>query len=167
MTSKKVLHKDHDLVVGESTEIILIGGSEVKYKRFSVPKSKEMEIYLNQQSIIKAAKPLIQQSVIDNTLAAIKNMFAGGGSTKKMIKNLSGPLMQLFLSPNPEYLFGGPCDPSVDKKICTGAVMSRIQTELPNVIPTLFMENFIDDDDDDDTSNNNSTSSGSSPLRLM
>lgn len=144
-----ILAKNHDLVVNEETAECQIGGTQCTYKRFTVKKSKEMEEYLNKQSLIKAAAPRVDQKVIDEAMNGLKTVVDGSKSNKKLMKALAGPIMKLFVSPDPEVIFGGPTDTLVDKKIATGAVMTRIQKEIPSVIPSLFMNNFFDDDDDE------------------
>jgi hypothetical protein len=167
-----ILAKNHDIVVQEETRSIEIGGTDVNYKHFVVEQSKEMETYLNQQSIIKAAGPRVNQVVIDDAMKGLKSLMSSNSSGKKMMKALSGPIMSLFVSPNADLIFNGPCDSTIDKKVCTGAVMQRIQKEIPAVIPSLFMDNFFDDDEETDTGGKNTTGNAGdtpndSPLTLL
>lgn len=162
-----ILAQNHELVVTEETRTILIGGRDVNYKHFTVAKSKEMETYLNQQAIIKAASPLVSEKVINDAMQGLKGLVTSGNSSgKKMIKNLAGTLMTVLVSPNPAVVFGGQCDPLVDKKVCTGAIMAQMQTSLPSIIPSLFMDNFFGGDDDE-TEGNGSGTDKSNTIDLM
>lgn len=158
-----VLAQDHDLVVHEEIANVVIGGKDIAYKRFIVPRSSEMQTYLNQQSLVKAAGPHVSEKMINDALGSLTGMItnSGASSGKKSMTRIAKVIMNIFVSPSPEAVFGGECDPIVDKKVCSGAVMSRIQKELPNAIPTLFMSNFFDDGDDDENGN---TSGESSPM---
>lgn len=146
-----VFEHSHDLMVVEQQATILLGGKQVAYKRFIVEKSPEMQTYLNQQSLIKVAGSMVSQTVIDETLSGISSimgsaMNSGGG--KKIIGKIAKALMSTVVAPDPVKVFGGVCDPLIDKKVCSGAVMARVQKELPSVIPSLFMGDFFGSDDD-------------------
>jgi len=168
-SKETVLAQNHDVTVTESIKTIMIGGVEVQYKHFAVPRSKEMETYLNQQSIIKVASPRVSQSVITNAIGGLKGLVSGGGNgSKKSFGKLAQTLMTILVSPNPSVIFGGECDALIDKKVCSGAIMSRMQAELPSIIPTLFMDKFFDDGEgegDGNTAANNSGNGG--PIALM
>lgn len=146
-----VLAQDHDLVVHEEIANVVIGGKDIAYKRFLVPRSSEMQTYLNQQSLVKAAAPHVSEKMINDALGSLTGMITNsGGSGKKGMQRIAKVIMNVFVSPTPQAVFGGECDLIIDKKVCSGAVMSRIQQELPSAIPTLFMSNFFDEGDDDD-----------------
>lgn len=151
VTKPVVLAQDHDLVVHEEIANVVIGGKDVAYKRFLVPRSSEMQDYLNQQSLVKAASPHVSEKMISDALGSLTGMITNsGGSGKKGMARIAKVIMNVFVSPTPESVFGGECDSIVDKKVCSGAVMSRIQRELPSAIPTLFMSNFFDEDENDE-----------------
>jgi hypothetical protein len=143
-TKPVVLAQDHDLVVHEEISNVVIGGKDVAFKRFLVPRSEEMQNYLNQQSLVKAASPHVSDKMISDALGSLTGMITNSnGSGKKGMARIAKVIMNVFVSPTPESVFGGECDAIIDKKVCSGAVMSRIQKELPSAIPTLFMSNFF------------------------
>lgn len=145
-----ILAQDHDLVVHEEIANVVIGGRDISYKRFVVPRSLEMQTYLNQQSLIKACSPHVDEKIISDALNGLTGMISNQSSSgKKGMQKIAKIIMNIFVSPSPEMVFGGECDPVVDKKVCSGAIMARIQKDLPSAIPTLFMSNFFDGDDDD------------------
>lgn len=138
----KKLLVNHDIVVEESFRTITIGGESVKVKKFSVKKSPEMELFLNQQALIKAATPRVRQQVVHEAIDGLKSAFMGGGMKGPGMKKLMGLITSMFLAPNSDYLFGGECSPEIDKKVCNAAMMAKIQTELPSVLPGFLMDSF-------------------------
>jgi hypothetical protein len=163
-TSKPVvISQAHDMTVKESTATILVGGKDITYKKFEVPQSAEMTTYLNQQSLIQAVAPLVDDALIEESLSGLTGLVMQSGNTKKSMGKLAKTIMSVFMTPDPVKVFRGQCDPKIDKKVCSGAIMSRLQKDLPSVIPSLFMGNMFGDDDDE----SDMTSSGNVPPTLL
>lgn len=151
-TNVVTLGQDHDLVVREEVSSVMIGGESIKYKHFTVPKSAEMQKMLNQQAIIQVAAAKVSDAKIEEITNLVMGLVTQGEELmgKKSLGKITKVIMGTFISPNPIAIFGGECDPEIDKKVCSGAVMARITTVLPEMVPTIFlnMGNLFSGDDE-------------------